>query len=212
MRGTRLMLGALLMFSVVVTTAWAQPAVEDMQRTAEEYEEWLAAMAEHIADVRFDEGDVQSFLSYWEGFINLDDPEMAGEDDWEKLKDLDWILGNSTYRSWVAENGLDGEGWLLNSMRIQMMLMREQMSQASAMMQEQMPQQMAMIEEQCKSVGPETCEQMKAAMAANMAMYEGMSRGFEKLSDPTPVEAAALDNYRGELMSLLMAEEEEEDW
>jgi len=56
------------------------------------------------------------------------------------------------------------------------------------------------------------CDQMKAVMAASMTIYEGMSRGFEKLSDPTPVEAAALDKYRGELMSLLMAEEEEEDW
>lgn len=212
MHGSRLMLAAVVMLAVVVTTIWAQPGVESMQRTAEEYEEWLTAMVEHIVDVRFDEGDVLSFLDYWEGFTNLDDPEMQGEDDWERLKDLDWILGNSTYRSWVAANGLDGEDWLLKSMRIQMMLMREQISQASAMMQEQMPQQMELVEEQCTSVGPEMCEQMKAAMAANIAMYEGMSRGFEKLPDPTSAEAAVVDTYRGELMTLLMGDEEDDDW
>lgn len=208
--GMRLVVVATL--CVMAVAAWAQPGAEEMQRTAEEYEEWMAAMAEHIADVRFDEGDVQDFLSYWEGFADLDDLGTEDDEDWERFKDLDWILGNPAYRAWVAEHGLDAKDWLLKSMRIQMMLMREQMAQSSAMMDEQMPQQMAMIEEQCKSVGPEMCEQMKAAMAASMAMYEGMSRGFDKLPEPTPPEAAALDAHRDELTMLLMGDEEEEDW
>lgn len=212
MREVGMRVGVVAILCVMAVAVWAQPGAQEMQRTAEEYEEWMVAMADHIADVRFDEGDVRNFLSYWEGFANLDDLATEDDEDWERLKDLDWILGNPTYRAWVAEHGLDGKDWLLKSMRIQMMLMREQMAQSSAMMQQQMPQQMEMIEEQCKSVGPEMCEQMKAAMAAGMAMYEGMSRGFEKLPEPTPAEAAALDKHRGELMTLMMGDEEDEDW
>jgi hypothetical protein len=204
-------LGVVLLF---LGPASSQPVDQDMEQAAREFEEWVEAMSEYVADVRFDEADVKSYIRYWEEFSQLDVREdIDDETDWEQLKDVDFILGHAAYRSWIASHGLDPEDWLRKTLRIQMMVMKDQMARSHGMMQQQGPEQMAMIEEQCKNVGPELCRQMKEAMAASMAMSEGMGRSVEKMPEPTAGEAALLEQYQGEIMALMeIDEEEEEDW
>lgn len=209
MRPLMLSLGVVCL---VVGPAWSQPVEDEMEHAAREFQEWVDAMSDYVADVRFDEKDVQSFLQYWQEFSELGIGEDVGEEaDWEQLRDLDFILEHAAYRSWIAAHGLDPDDWLRKTLRIQMMVMRDQMAQSHDLMQEQRPEQMAMIEEQCKQVGPELCRQMKDAMAASMAISESMGTSWEKFPEPTASEAALLEQYQGQIMGLLDVAEEE-DW
>ena len=75
-----------------------------------------------------------------------------------------------------------------------------------AKMESQLPQQRAMIEEQCKNVAPEMCQQMKQAFEASMAMMGG-GGAWDVIPDPTSSEKSLLEEYQGQLLGLLNAEE-----
>ena len=177
-------------------------AAQEPNEVLQDIDAWVEAMVDHIADVRFDEGDIKSYLRYWPEFAELGE-DVDSDEEWEELKDLDWILENAEYRAWAASHGLNARNWVLKSMRITMMNMREQMQAHSAMAQSDMAKHMAALEEQCAQMGPELCKQMKEAMAGTAAMVESTGSTWEKVPEPTPAEQALLDRYGEQLMALL---------
>lgn len=172
-------------------------------------EAWIESVGEAVSGVRFDEGDVESFLQHWPEFEALGEDESESEEDWEELRDLDWILEHARYRAWVASRGLDGRDWLLKSMRIMLMSMRDQMQMHAAMVQEAMPQQMAEIEAQCAQMGEELCAQMKASMAASSAMMASSGEFWEQVPEPTERERSLLERYGTGIRGLLEGGDEE---
>jgi len=185
-------------------SSWLPLAAQEPDDTLQELEDWVDAMSQHIAGVRFDEGDVESYLRYWPEFSELGEEEDdEASEDWQELKSLDWILENAEYRAWAASHGLDARDWVLKSMRITMMNMRGQMRAHSAMAKEDMAKHMAELDGQCAQMGPELCKQMKEAMAGTAAMMQSAGSIWEGVPDPTPAEQALLESYADQLRTLL---------
>lgn len=181
---------------------WLPLSAQEPEDTLQEINDWVEAMSQHIAGVRFDEGDVESYLRYWPEFTEIGEQADDTGDDWHELKDLDWILENAEYRAWAASHGLDARDWVLKSMRITMMSMREQMQAHSSAAQGDMAKHMAEIDAQCAQVGPEMCKQMKEAMAATAAMLQSAGSVWEKVPEPTSAEKALLVRYADQLSAL----------
>ena len=177
---------------------------ESAQEASQRYNELIDAMVEHTSGIEFAERDIESVLSLW------DELEAIGlEDEEEEILDIEEILADQRYRSWAVSHGLDAEDWFRKSMRIQLMMMREEMHASAGMMEAQRAQQEAMIEAQCAQVGEEMCRQMRLGLEA-MAAF---GKAWERIPAPTSAEAALLEKYQEQLMGLMDGDEEEyEDW
>lgn len=187
-----------------VTEAVAQM---DFEGAIADTNKMVSQVSEFIADVRFDEDDVEKMIELW------DDYESNQEYDPDDESDLnfDEAISDPTYRSWAASHGLDAEDFMRKTTRISMMLFAEQMQAGVAMMLEQMPQQMAMIEAQKDQVGEELYQQMKQGMEESQRYSEMIAQSWSKLGKPTAAEQQALDAYRDELMVLMESDDEDED-
>jgi len=191
--------------SAVPTNAQSQD--EAIQEALQQFDEMITKISDFTAEVRFTEGDIESYIRHFEEFSSFE-----GQDDEEEIVDFNDVLTDPEYRSWATEQGLDPDTWLRKSTRISMVLMRDQIQAAAEMMRSQYPQQMSMIEEQCKDVDEETCQQMKQALASNFAMFEKQGRAWERLPEPTAAEQALLVEHADELQAVMRGAEEDEEW
>lgn len=195
-------LGGVLL-SLASVMAFAQSDIAAMEDAIQGLEEMFTEVNAFTGGVRFGAEDVESLIDLWGEY-----EELGGTDDEETIN-FDAILADSSYRSWASSNGLVADDWLRKTARISMILYREQMLESAAMMPDQMQQQMAMIEQQRDQVGEEMYQQMKAAMEASVRYAEMMVEQANRLPTPTAAEAAVLDEYREDLMALMMDGDEE---
>ena len=196
----------------VVLIAAAQIAVfaQDMEQATKEALDKLDQMSvevnRFVGDVRFDESDVTSLIDLWEEYSEI------GEDEFEPEEDIEFesILNDDRYLQWAESHGLDADDWARKTVRITMMLFREQMLEAAEIMPEQMAQQMAMIEEQREQLGEEMYQQIKQGMEESAQYGKAVAENARSLPQPTAAEQAILDKYRAELMMLMESDDEDE--
>ncbi len=185
---------------------------QDVEQAAEEALETLDQMSvevnEFVGDVRFDESDVRSLIELWDEYVEF------GEDSYETDDDADFesMLNDDAYLRWAASHGLEAEDWARKTVRITMMLYREQMLEAAEFMPEQMAQQMAMLEEQREQLGEEMYQQMKQGMEESAKYGNAVAENARSLPEPTAAEQAILDKYRAELMMLMESEDDGEEY
>lgn len=194
-----------MLITFVSITAFAQSDTAAMDDAMQRLQEMFAEVKAFTDGVRFGAEDVESLISLWDEYV-----ELGGTDDEETL-DFDAILADDVYRNWASSHDLEARDWLRKTTRISMVLYREQMLEAAAMMPEQMQQQMEMIEQQRDQVGEEMYQQMKAAMEASAQYAEMTAEQAKLLPTPTAAEAAVLDEYREDLMVLMMDDDEDEE-
>lgn len=190
----------LLVLAPVIVFAQAENAV--MEDALRELEKMVSEVNAFAGGVRFDSEDVESLITHWDEYAEL------GDTDEEESVDFDALLEDIEYRSWATSHNLVADDWLRKSVRISMIFYREQMLEGAAMMPEQIQQQMAMIEQQRDQVGEEVFQQMKAGMEATIRYTQQMADQTRRLPAPTAAEAAILDEYRQELMALMMSDDE----
>ena len=198
----------------VVLIAMVPVAVfaQDMELATEEALETLDQMSvevnDFVGDVRFDESDVKSLIDLWDQYSEF------GEDDYESEDEIDFesLLNDDTYLLWAASLGLEAEDWARKTVRITMMLYREQMLEAAKAMPEQMAQQVAMIEEQRDQLGEEMYQQIKQGMEESAKYGEAIAKNARSLPEPTAAEQEILDKYRGELMMLMESDDDGEEY
>jgi hypothetical protein len=203
--------GLLAMFALLVSAplVWAQDNEDIVRESQENMEAWVVATNEFVEDVRFEEKDIQNLIRHWESFNALEEASEVDED--EEVVDFAAILSDPEYRKWASSNGLDAEDWLQKFARILALVMREQMLAAMAQSEAMMPEQMKMIEAQKDNVGEEAYRQMKDGYATSMAIIKASKAIYEKLPEGTAKEKELLTKYRGQITSLMMAEEEDEE-
>jgi hypothetical protein len=192
-----------------VTALCASIAVAqmDFEGAIADTNKMVSEVNEFIADIRFDEGDIQKMVELWADYESNQTYE-PGEDDNEL--NFDKVISDPKYRSWAASHGLDAEDFMRKTTRITMMLFAEQMQASMAMMREQMPEQLAMIEAQKDQVGEELYQQMKQGMEESQRYSEMIAESWSKLGKPTAAEQRALDAYRDELTTLMESDDEDE--
>jgi hypothetical protein len=163
---------------------------------------------EFVGDVRFDESDVRSLIDLWEEYTEF------SEDDYESDDEIDFesVLDDEKYVRWAASHGLDAEDWARKTVRITMMVYREQMLEAAKVMPEQMAQQMAMIEEQREQLGEEMYQQIKQGMEESATYGKAVEENARSLPKPTADEQVILDKYRAELMTLMESDDDGEEY
>ncbi len=186
-------------------TAFTQPNTTAVEDANKRLEAMFTAVNSFTDGVQFSAEDVESLIDLWGEY-----EELGGTDDEETI-DFDAILADSVYRQWASSHGLVADEWLRKTARISMILYREQMLEAAAMVPIQMEQQMATIEQQRDQVGEEVYKQLTAALEASAQYAEMMAKHANLLPLPTAAEAAILDEYREDLIALMMDEGEESE-
>jgi hypothetical protein len=192
-------------FSSVVS---AQSEDEAIAEEMQELNKLVTEVQEIAGNVRFDEADVESLIRLWPEFDELS--QMADNDDDEDSIDFKAMLADPAYRQWAASHDLDAEDWMRKTVRIMMILYREQMLQSVALAPQQIQKQMEMIEQQRAQIGEEIYQQMKQTMESSAAMSKYMEEAVRKMPEATAAEDAVLDKHRDELMMLMMSEDDGE--
>jgi hypothetical protein len=197
---------AVVLIAIASTAAFAQNAEQATKEALDKLDQMSVEVNSFVGDVRFNENDVKSMIDLWEEYSEI------GENEYESEEDIDFesILNDDRYLQWAESNSLDADDWARKTVRIMMMLYREQMLEAAKVMPEQMAQQMAMIEEQREQLGEEMYQQIKQGMEESAQYGKVVAENSRSLPQPTAAEQAVLDKYRAELMMLMESEDEDE--
>ena len=195
-----------LLIAAAPIAVFAQDADQATREALDKLDQMSVEVNKFVGDVRFDEGDVRSLIDLWEEYTEF------GEDEYETDDGIDFesMLADDRYLGWAASHNLDAEDWARKTVRITMMLYREQMLEAANAMPEQMARDMAMIEEQRAQLGEEMYQQIKQGMEESAQYGKVVAENSRSLPQPTAAEQAVLDKYRAELMMLMESEDEDE--
>jgi hypothetical protein len=199
---------AVAVFAAAPIVVLAQDVDQATREALDKLDQMSVEVNNFVGDVRFDEKDVTSLIELWEEY------SAFGEDEYEADDDIDFesMLDDGRYVGWAASHNLDAEDWARKTVRITMMLYREQMLEAAKMMPEQMAQQMAMIEEQRDQLGEEMYQQIKQGMEESSKYGKAIENNARSLPEPTAAEQAILDKYRAELMMLMESDDDEDEY
>lgn len=202
----RLLVVALIAAAPIV--AVAQDVEQATREALDKLDQMSVEVNNFVGDVRFNEKDVTSLIELWEEYTAFGEEEFDSDDD----IDFESMLNDDRYLGWAASHDLDAADWARKTVRITMMLYREQMLEAARMMPEQMAQQMAMIEEQRDQLGEEMYQQIKQGMDESARYGKAIEQNARSLPEPTAAEQAILDKYRAELMMLMESDDEEDEY
>lgn len=199
---------SVILIALVPIAVPAQDVEQATEEALETLDQMSAKVNDFVGDVRFDEGDVRSLIDLWEEYTEF------GEDDYDSDDEIDFdsMLNDDAYLRWAASHDLDAEDWARKTVRITMVLYREQMLEAAKVMPEQMAQQMAMIEAQREQLGEEMYQQIKQGMEESAEYGKAIEENAKTLPKPTPAEQAILDKYRADLMMLMESDDEGEEY
>ena len=197
-----------ILIALVPIPLFAQDVEQATEEALETLDQMSVAVNKFVGDVRFDESDVRSLIELWDEYVEF------GEDDDETDDAIDFesVLNDDTYLRWAESHGLEAEDWARKTVRITMMIYREQMLEAARVMPEQMAQQMAMLEGQREQLGEEMYQQMKQGMEESAKYGNAIAENARSLPEPTAAEQAVLDKYRAELMMLMESEDDGEEY
>ena len=197
---------AVVLIGVAPIAVLAQDVEQATREALDTLDQMAVEVNSFVGDVRFDESDVKSLIDLWEEYSEI------GEDQYESEEDFDFesMLDDDEYLQWAESHGLDAHDWARKTVRITMMLYREQMLEAAEVMPDEMAQQMAMIEEQREQLGEEMYQQMKQGMEESARYGKALVENALSLPQPTAAEQAILDKYRAQLMMLMESDDEDE--
>jgi hypothetical protein len=199
---------AVALFAAAPIVAAAQDVEQATEEALDTLDQMSVEVNNFVGDVRFNESDVTSLIDLWEEYTEF------GEDDYEADDEFDFksIFDDDEYRRWATSHGLDAEDWARKTVRITMMVYRDQMLEAAKVMPEQMAQQMAMIEEQRQQLGEQMYQQMKQGMEESARYGKAVAENARSLPEPTAAEKVILDKYRAELVMLMESDDEDEEY
>jgi hypothetical protein len=199
---------AVVLIAAAPIAVFAQDTDQVTKEALDKLDQMSVEVNKFVGDVRFDEGDVESLIDLWEEYTEF------GEDEYEPDDNIDFesMLADDRYLGWAASHSLDAEDWARKTVRITMMLYREQMLEAAKMMPEQMAQQVAMIEKQRDQLGEEMYQQIKQGMEESAKYGRAIEENARNLPKPTAAEGVILDKYRAELMMLMESDDEDEEY
>ena len=184
---------------VCIQPVSGQSSRDAMEESNHEFAEWTASLAGFVRDVRFDEKDMQSFLSLYDDFSDIGVHSENGD---EEYVDFNTILDDAEYLSWARARGIDSETWLRKTMRIIAVMMRTEMEENGSEEQLDLESQLAELEEMRSRIGEESYQQMKQALEAGAAALAGMEDSYHNLPVPTGTEKTLIAKYKERLMNL----------
>ncbi|MBT8068458.1 MAG: hypothetical protein KJO09_14535 [Gammaproteobacteria bacterium] len=199
---------SLVLFALVPILVCAQDVEQATEEALDTLDRMSVEVNNFVGHVRFDESDVVSLIGLYDEYTEL------GEDDHESDDEFDYesVLNDDAYLRWAASHGLEAEDWARKTVRIMMMVYREQVLEGAKLMPEQMAEQMAMIEEQREQLGEEVYRQMKQGMEESARYGRAVEKNARSLPKPTAAEQVTLDKYRAELVMLMESEDEDEEY
>ncbi|MBW2465758.1 MAG: hypothetical protein JRF02_00515 [Deltaproteobacteria bacterium] len=198
MKKTTMLLFSFLIF-LCISPAAAQASGDDIAGSGFQFEQWAKNLAEFVRDVRFNEKDIQSFISLSHDFDQIGKNEDYGEGEYV---DFSSILKDKSYLAWAQSKGINSEAWLKKTMRIVAVMLRNEMEANAPAMTFDMQAQLAELEKMKAQFGEETYQQMKQALTASGAAMAELDRSYKHLPMPTDAEKELLEKYKSQLMNL----------
>ena len=188
-----------------ILLAWVSPALgqssqEDIASSTQEFEQWTKNLADFVKDVRFNETDIQSFISLAEDFNALGAQEKKESE--EEFIDINTIANNEEYLAWAQSKGINSEAWLKKTMRIIAIMMQTEMAANNSEEQIDLQEQLKELEAMRDQMGEEVYQQALKAMTDASAAMQGLGNAFKHLPVPTEAEKQLLAKYKDDLMNL----------
>lgn len=168
----------------------------DVKVLVERNKQCLRKLSTHVSKVSFGRKDVERYLAEWRSFDALEE-ERASADatPGPECVDLSAALADPKILAWARERGLDPKDWLLKSMRISLTYAKRTLPARNAEMKAQLEAQRRELAQRCKSMGPNACREIEAAFAQGDEMVRQSSELMALFPDPSPAEAALLDEF-----------------
>jgi hypothetical protein len=194
-------LAALLLTGAV---AAAQTYQQEVEESNLQFRESMEGMANFVKGVTFDEEDIKSIITYREELESLGGGGVRegfeDEEDDEEMVDFNKILADDEYRSWAKSKGLDPDTWMKKFMRVQLLMMKDEIAATASEGSAQMEAQLAELEAQRARMGEELYKQMKEAMEIGAASMGSAGAAFKNLPEPTPSEKELIERYRDQFV------------
>lgn len=197
-----------VLFALMPLSTQAQDVYAEMEQSEKDVDQMFMAAGKFIDDVRFNEADVTNLISLWDEWNEIGNSQY---DDDEEFVDFESVLQDSEYLQWAASHDLDAQDWLRKTVRISMLLYREQMLAAAEVVPAQFQEQLDMIEQQRHQLGEELYQQMKQGLEATAQYSANITDSAHHLPEPTAAEQALLDQYRDDLMMIMGSGDDEYD-
>jgi len=193
----------LVLFSVFmlfgVVPAGGQSSQDAIAESSRQFEQWTKSLADFVRDVRFNEKDVQSFISLADDFNSFGAEQDDGNGEYV---DFNTVLHDPDYLSWARSKGINSDMWLKKTMRIIAIMMRTEIEANTSGEQFDMQAQLEQLEEMRAQIGEEAYLQAKQALTAASGAMQGMEDSYRHLPVPTDAEKALLAKYHDQLMNL----------
>jgi hypothetical protein len=194
-------LAALLLTGAV---AAAQTYQQEVEESNLQFRESMEGMANFVKGVTFDEEDIKSIITYREELESLGGGGVRegfeDEEDDEEMIDFNKILADDEYRSWAKSKGLDPDTWMKKFMRVQLLMMKDEIAATASEGSARMEAQLAELEAQRARMGEELYKQMKEAMEIGAASMSSAGAAFKNLPEPTPSEKELIERYRDQFV------------
>ena len=185
---------------VGVSPVPGQSSQDDIAYSTQEFEHWTKNLADFVKDVRFNETDIQSFISLAEDFNAIGaQQKMEGENE---FVDVSAIANNAEYLAWAQAKGINSQAWLKKTMRIIAVMMQTEMEANNSEEQIDLQEQLKELEAMRDQMGEDVYQQALKAMTDASAAMQGLDNAYKYLPVPTEAEKQLLEKYREALMNL----------
>lgn len=189
----------MLTATILTVSAVAGSEPGSIEETYGKFGQSMGAMASFVKDVTFDEADIKSIIQYSGELHGMGEGKHQGAAADDQLTDFSAILNDSDYGTWAKSKGLDPEVWLKKFIRVQLMIMKQQLTASGQDASASMTTRLAELDAQKEQLGEDIYQKMKQLVMMGgrvMAMAEETARN---LPDPTESEKKLLERYLDQL-------------
>lgn len=213
MRAIRLVVGMLAMLLIGLANGADESMQEEIDQANGQFSQIMGEVGDFVADVTFNEDDIKSIIKHRAALEAMDDSHESNDDDYEEqsyeeqsgaedIIDFNELISDQEYVNWAKSEGLEPGIWMKKFMRVQIMMMKNELAANAGDMDVEMKQQLAELESQREQMGEAMYQQMKQLLTMSAQSMTMLSTAYGNLPEPTAAEKALLQQYRDQLMDL----------
>lgn len=208
MRAIRLVFGVLATLLVGLSSVSAESLQEEMDQASSQFSQTMGEIGIFIQDVTFNEDDIKSIIKHRAALEAMDDSHEPSGDDYEEqggaeeVMDFNELINDAEYVSWAKSEGLEPGLWMKKFMRVQIMMMKDELAANTGNIDVEMAEQMAELESQREQMGEAMYQQMKQLLAMSAQSMNMLGHAYDNLPEATSAEKALLQRYHDQLLDL----------
>lgn len=205
MSAIRLVFGVLATLLVSLSYASDESVQETIDQANSQFRQTMGEIGDFVQDVTFNEDDIKSIIKHRGAVEAMDNDRESGDfqdSEDQDVMDFDELINDPAYVSWAESEGLNPGLWMKKFMRVQIMLMKDELAANTGNVDTEMAEQLAELEAQREQMGEAMYTQMKQLLTMSAQSMHMLSDSYGNLPDATPAEKQLLLRYRDQLIDL----------